>query len=195
MTRTRRVGAMGMVAACFTAATTSKVTRLETSGRLAILCSGGSASGAVTGEQRVTLTLTLSGCKLHGFPCSNTSTAGTIVTSALTGVLGYLVQATKQVGLDLKPAGATVVEFLCGNVTVLVQGSVVGRISPVNTTVRPPATFKLVFAQTAGKEKFGELEGGPPDVLSSSFGGGPFQVSGLASASALTFAEPVRITA
>jgi hypothetical protein len=65
----------------------------------------------------------------------------------------------------------------------------------VNKLVKPPAKFTLKFTQAAGKQKPTHFEGGPIDVLTTSFGGGPFSESGLASTDTLAFPVPMMIAA
>lgn len=135
------------------------------------------------------------GCEAHQVQCSNAGAAGEVVTSTLSGTLGYINRAKKIVGIDFAFPGAAIASFICGNLRVSVVGSIVGRIVPLNAKVNPPASFTLVFAQTKGKQKFTKLEGGPIDVLKSSLGGGPLEESGLLCIDAITFAAPTRIKA
>lgn len=103
----------------------------------------------------------------------------------------------KKVGVDLsQPAGAPFMAFVCGEeLRLVVDGSVIGTIKPINTLVTPPSDFTLKFAQKSGKQKPTMLEGGPVDVLETSLGGGPFEESGLASAEKLNFVGPLQIDA
>lgn len=85
-------------------------------------------------------------------------------------------------------------EFVCGPLKVVVDGSVIGKATPVNKLIKPPGHFTLKFAQSAGKQKPTHFESGPIDVLSTSFGG-PFLESGLASTDTITFLAPMMIAA
>jgi len=77
--------------------------------------------------------------------------AGEIVTKPLLGTLVYLVAGKNEVGIDLKPQSGTVfAELTCGGVQKFVfTGSVVGRLTPVNTLT---SSFVLTFGQSAGKQ-------------------------------------------
>jgi hypothetical protein len=174
---------------------TLKATTLETLGGLKITCTGGSNAGEVTGPKALTVKIKLEGCMLNGLPCASSAAGGEIETFPLTGTLGYIKQATKNVGLDLaQPAGAAFMTFVCGeDLRVVVDGSVVGTIRPINKNLAPPKHFTIKFAQKKGKQKPTKLEGAPEDVLSTSLGGGPFEVSGLASSDELDFVGPLMI--
>jgi hypothetical protein len=95
----------------------------------------------------------------------------------------------------VQAAGAPFLEYGCGSATLArVVGSVIGRITPINKLVTPSETFKLKFAQALGIQKISNLEGGPIDVLETSFGG-PFETTGLASTDLILFGEPVKLIA
>ncbi len=172
-----------------------KATTLETVGTLKITCAGGSNAGDVTGPKTLTVRIKFTGCILNGLRCASGATAGEIETPPLTGTLGYIKQATKDVGLDLaQPAGAPFMAFTCGeDLPVVVQGSVIGTIKPINKNVAPPKHFTVKFAQKKGKQKPTKFEVGPVDVLSTALGGGPFEESGLASSDELNFVGPLLI--
>ena len=109
--------------------------------------------------------------------------------------LGYINEPKKEVGVDLSTAtGGPLMEFMCGPLKTVVDGSVIGKITPVNKLVKPPAHYTLRFAQSAGKQKPTKFESGPTDVLSTSFGG-PFAESGLSSTDSISFAVPTMIAA
>ncbi len=173
---------------------TLKATTLETVGTLKITCTGGSDAGEITGPKTLTVRIKFTGCMLNGLRCGS-GAAGEIETPPLIGTLGYIKQATKDVGLDLsQPAGAPFMAFTCNeDLTVVVQGSVIGTIRPLNKNVAPPKHFTLKFTQKKGKQKPTKFEVGPVDVLSTALGGGPFEESGLASNDSLTFAAPLLI--
>jgi hypothetical protein len=176
---------------------TLKATTLETVAGPKITCAGGVDAGQVTGAKALTVRITFTGCILNGISCRSGSTAGVIETPALTGTLGYIKAATKDVGLDLsQPAGAPFMDFTCGeDLTLVVEGSVIGTIKPVNKNLAPPKHFTVKLTEKKGKQKPTKLEGGPVDVLSTSFAGGPFEPSGLASTDELRFAGPLLIAA
>jgi hypothetical protein len=172
-----------------------KASTLETVGGLKITCTAGTDAGQVTGPQTLTVAIKLSGCLLNGASCSSSGAPGEIETSTLTGTLGYIKAAKKKVGVDLASPGAPIIAFGClEDLRVIVTGSVIGKLGPVDTVVAPPKHFTLHFAQKAGKQKPTKFEAGPTDVLETSLGG-PFEESGLAAGDALTFAVPLEIRA
>jgi hypothetical protein len=176
---------------------TSKGSRLETVGGNKTKCAADTNFGEISGPQTGSMTIIFTGCKLNKVPCNTPGTVpGTIATNALSMKIYYINKAKKQVGIDLVEAtGAPFLEYGCGSATfVTVQGSVIGKVTPVNKLVTPSNVFKLRFAQSLGVQKISNLEGGPLDVLESSFGG-PFETTGLKSKDLILFSEPVTLIA
>jgi len=173
-------------------------TTLETVKKATITCATDKGSGEVTGPKTGVMRITLSGCEFVtlGLVCNSTGVPpGEIVTATLIMTLGYINGPKKEVGIDLSTAtGGPLMEFSCGALRVIVDGSVIGKITPVNKLVKPPGHFTLKFTQTSGKQKPTKFEAEPTDVLSTSFGG-PFAESGLSSTDEVTFAIPTMIAA
>ena len=176
----------------------SGITTLETVKKAVITCKADKGSGEVTGPKTGTMTITFTGCEFVtiGVVCNTTGVPpGEIVTAPLVMTLGYINGPKKEVGIDLATAtGGPLMEFSCGGLRVLVDGSVIGKITPVNKVVAPPSHFALRFTQAGGKQKPTKFEAGPTDVLSTSFGG-PFAESGLSSPEEVAFAVPTMIAA
>ncbi|MFI4984350.1 MAG: hypothetical protein ACHQAV_00010 [Solirubrobacterales bacterium] len=176
---------------------TSKASLLETTAKVKLVCTADTNAGEITGSQTGSVTIAFTGCALKKVPCNTPGRpSGTIVTSLLSLSLGYINKAKKEVGIDLaSAAGGVFAEFGCGSaLRGVVLGSVIGRITPVNKKVIPAAFFTLRFTQAIGIQKIINLEGGPPDVLETSFGGPSLQ-SGLSSTDRIFFSEPVLISA
>jgi hypothetical protein len=121
------------------------------------------------------VTLEYDGCGVPAFGGSPSCASpgaqlGVIKTNPLVVEPGF-VKAPGEVGLDVKPAtGEVVFEFTCPgagiNETVFsgkVKGSVIGRLSPINTAT---TTFTLELKEAAGKQEVEQFEGGLPDTLS-----------------------------
>ncbi len=143
------------------------------------------------------MTIIFTGCKLNKIPCNTPGVVpGSIATNSLSMRIYYINKAKKEVGIDLvQAAGAPFMEYVCGSgLFARVQGSVIGKITPINKLVTPAETFKLKFAQTFGIQKIANLEGGPVDVLETSFGG-PFETTGLKSTDLILFGTPVKLIA
>jgi hypothetical protein len=176
----------------------SGVTTLETVKKAVITCKADKGSGEVTGPKTGNMRITFTGCEFVtiGVVCNSTGVPpGEIVTAPLVMTLGYINGPKKEVGIDLSTAtGGPLMEFSCGGLRVLVDGSVIGKITPVNKVVAPPSHFALRFTQAGGKQKPTKFEAGPTDVLSTSFGG-PFAESGLSSPEEVAFAVPTMIAA
>jgi hypothetical protein len=176
----------------------SGITTLETVKKATITCKSDKGSGEVTGPKSGTIKITFAGCEFVtiGVVCNSTGVPpGEIVTARLVMTLGYINGPKKEVGVDLSTAtGGPLMEFSCGGLRVIVDGSVIGKITPVNKTVAPPSHFALRFTQAGGKQKPTKFEAGPTDVLSTSFGG-PFAESGLSSPEEVAFPAPMMIAA
>lgn len=188
---------VGPVPVPFTAK--SGVTTLETVKGAKVTCKADTAAGEVTGPKTGTIKVTFTGCEFVtlGLACNTVGVPpGEIITNTLVMTLGYISEPKKEDGIDLSiPTGAPLMEFTCGPVKAVVQGSVIGKVTPVNKLINPPGHFLLRFVQAKGKQNPAHFEGGPVDVPSTSFGGGPFVESGLASADTIAFPVPFMITA
>jgi hypothetical protein len=176
---------------------TSKASRLETVTGKKTTCKADTNFGEISAPQSGVMTIVFTGCKLGKVPCNTPGLApGTIATTTLALRIYYINKAKKQVGVDL--VGATGAPFLyygCGSsVFAKVEGSVIGRITPVNKLVTPSEMFKLTFAQTLGVQNVTKLELSPVDVLETSWGGPP-EGTGLASTDLILFGEPVTLSA
>jgi hypothetical protein len=182
----------------------SKAMALETIGKFRVTCIAGRSKGEVTGQATAVLTITFTGCTSgegpSGGSCQNAS-SGEIVTEPLFGTLGYLNRKHTAVGLDLSnpttgPSGGGLMRFVCGEDTsVDVGGSVIGRVTPINTVVETGAHMKLNFAQKEGRQAIKKLVGGTRDVPMTQVLFGPLEESGIASTDLLSFASPIEIIA
>lgn len=154
---------------------------LETVGKAAVTCKGETGSGEYSGAREVAgVVLRLSECELAGSKCTSTGAGtGEIVTSTLEGALGWREKAGNKVALDLFPAGGTgsLLEATCGTSSLVVRGSVIGPITPVNNM---SASFSLKYKQTKGKQTTEHFEGEANDVLEASIAGGAYEQAGLA---------------
>src|SRR5207244_6977778 len=81
--------------------------------------------------------------------------------------------------------GGVVAEFSCGATPVVVTGSV---LVPFKSN-KMLLTATLKYVQGGGKQKPEKFEGGAPDVLSTTFGEGSPEQTGLALTTVLTNAE------
>ena len=180
---------------------TSKTTVLQTVSKVKVKCTADTNEGEVTSEQAGTIKIRFTGCESKTIPCQspNALNPGEIETPVLGLTLGYIAHTPTltEVGVDISsPTGAPVMQFFCGaalNGTVI--GSVIGKITPINKLVSPSGHFVLKFAQKAGHQAIQHFETGPIDILETSFGGGPFEPTGLASTDVISFALPMKISA
>jgi hypothetical protein len=151
-----------------------KTGKLETVGGNTVECSGGSALGFIRSEKDLLVSgsgITYTGCAGAGFgqgKCQSTSTEGEITTSQLLGLLGYINKAAKEVGILFEPDNAApdFSTFKCktilGEETLLVKGTVVCPITPVNTATD---SYALNCNQEKGVQKPLGFEGATGDTL------------------------------
>jgi hypothetical protein len=139
-----------------------------------IECAGGSSEGEYTGAKTETVTLTLESCE--ALPahqsCQNVGSAvGEVKTMSLNGELGFINKTAipPAVGLDLKAAtGEIAAAFECGGgghgtgTQVVLEGSVIGQIRPVN---KMSPAFTVTYRTKAGKQFPEQFEGGVKDTL------------------------------
>jgi hypothetical protein len=141
--------------------------------KLKISCAASTFDGEYTGAKTASVTVDLIGCINPATlkKCqSNPAKEGEIETPApLEGEIGFINTGTKiGVGLDLKRSPA-LMTFTCGEVAELpevsgtVEGSVIGRIAPVNVM---RSEYKLIYKTAGGKQVPESFEGGAKDTLS-----------------------------
>ncbi len=179
---------------------TSKGSKIsvETASRIKATCSAATNTGEVTGPNTGTVEIRLTGCGVSTFKCTSAGAAeGEIVTNTLIATLGYLNAAKKEVGLDnsAPPASGQFAEFSCAGVKVVVTGSVIGKVAPVNKLVKASKPFKVKFKQSKGKQKQTKFETGEEDVLSGSVNGGKSEGAGLNLSDQVIFTTSVEIKA
>jgi hypothetical protein len=79
---------------------------------------------------------------------------------------------TEAAAADGRPTGAPIAEYVCGPALHgVVDGSVIGKLTPVNVLLAPPKAFALKFVQKKGKQAITHLFGEPLDILATAFGG------------------------
>jgi hypothetical protein len=173
----------------------SGVVNVETVGKTKATCTGGTNDGEATGPKTGTTTLRLTGCEALGFKCATEgAAAGEIVSNVLSTTLGYIDQATKEVGIAAEAAsGGSIAEFKCGAISVTESGSVIGRLTPVDKKVKAGKPFRLKLRQAKGKQKPRAFEGGPTDVLMVSTAGLPPEEAGVSNTVEIRFGETVEL--
>jgi|HubBroStandDraft_6_1064221.scaffolds.fasta_scaffold84626_2 hypothetical protein len=181
-------------------ATASKSTLEAVGGGSKLSCTHGAIAGDYTGAKTATATATFTGCKLATTkqPCQSGGAAGgEIVTSPLTGSLGFIKDAVEgeqlglSVGLDLTHA-PDLLTAECEGVEVGVSGSV---IAPYGTLDKTTASNTLAFSATGGKQKPESFEEAPADTLSTTVGTGSPTQAGLTSKAKIENAEAIEIRA
>jgi len=153
-----------------------------------ISCSDTAGTGAGANGEAVTSTVaqknvtTFTGCVTSELKCQSAGQAqGTIVTDALTAVLGSISATVpgERLYSEAEGKGGKLAEFECGGglVKVVVTGSIVGSLSGASGKTVAEGKFaasgKLTFAEAAGKQKYQKLEGEAEEQLTSTVNGTP----------------------
>jgi hypothetical protein len=127
--------------------------------------------------------LKFTSCEGPGGLCTTAGSApGEIATRTLSGTLGVILTSKEgpvknKIGSDLRASDAGLVaEFTCGSAAEQLRGSVIGELKANAMSEKP--TVK--YSQKAGVQKPTHFEGQPNEILEASFGGGPFEQTGLA---------------
>ena len=176
---------------------TSGVGQLQTSGGTKVGCTSDKDKGLISGPESVdNVLVTFHGCKTGIFTCtSGTEPSGLITTKELSGLLGWINKSALTVGLDLAPtSGTEFVEFNCAGelVKVKVRGSVIGKVTPLNTKT---TSGLLTYKQSGGVQELTKFEGGAVDLLETSKNGGAFEGSAEATVDEITFHQPTEVMA
>ncbi len=177
-------------------------TTLEGVNKTRVRCASGSAQGEYEQGTKLAVTLTLSGCErpTSHMPCEDVGgPSGQISTSELEGEYGFITRTPKLVvGIDLRHE-PSLASFECetsgpgGKEMVALEGSVIGRIAPVDVM---KGSFTVVFSQSKGIQALEAFEGGGKDTLSSSVtGGASGEPTGLAGKITITNEEPLELKA
>jgi hypothetical protein len=171
-------------------------TSLETVTKTKVLCKGQIGTGAYISSKGVgNVQLTFTSCEGPGGLCTTTGGApGEITTQLLTGTLGVTVLSKEgplknKIGSDLRPLGGLIAEFSCGATAEQLRGTVIGEVKA--NSMAEKATVKYV--QKAGVQKPTHFVGQPNETLEASFGGGPFEQTGLALTTVQTNQQKVEI--
>lgn len=185
----------------FPKAYTSKggATLIETGG-IKLTCKASTDVGEVTGAKTGNVMVRLTGCSGDSFPCTSPGAAeGEMVTSKLATTLGYIDKAKHETGIALAASGAPFDEMECAGLLFVVEGSVIGKVTPINksTKSKPKTHFKLTFSQKKGVQKPRKLEGEPVDVLEGHIASEPglSLEAGLKTKDEITLAEAGEIKA
>jgi hypothetical protein len=176
-------------------------TTLESVNGTKVQCAGSSVAGEYTGAKTLSAVVTFDGCVRAASreSCQSAKApAGEIVTSTLSGELGFIQDEVVgessalvvSVGLDLGHE-PSLLSAECGGASeaLVVRGSV---IAPIGKANKMSPSFSLKFKQATGKQQPEGFEGHTPDTLSATLGHGSEQV-GLSATEKLAGEEPLEI--
>ncbi len=178
---------------------TGAKTTLETVNGAKVRCSSSAIAGEYTGSKTASAVLTLTGCErsANSEPCqSSGAPAGELVTSSLTGRLGFIEDQVAEsgllvsVGLDLGAAPSLLSAECDGaSETLVVRGSV---IAPIGKANKMSSSFSVKYSAKVGKQEPEQFEGEPQDTLSATMGFGAEQ-AGLTATQKLANGEQLEI--
>jgi hypothetical protein len=167
---------------------------LRTVGKKVVKCTPGVGSlGGASAPKGVGVTLIMHGCAMGKVSCHMPELAAGEIVINITGDLGYISKAKKQVGADLEGgAPPLITSFDCGTEAVEVTGSVIARIGPVNT---PTSTLRFVLSAREGVQKPKSLEGLSPNFPTATFGSAASEEAGISLVATVNLHTPVTIAA
>lgn len=135
--------------------------KLETPGVGTTECKSSKSTGEFSGSKEVKKVITeFKTCTSLGKKCQSTGAkAGTIITDASSGTLGYISKTPLKVGVVLSPeTGTYLAQFECEGAQIRSLGSLVGEVKGnVNTISK---SFSLSFKSKEGHQEFTHFEGG-----------------------------------
>jgi alpha-tubulin suppressor-like RCC1 family protein len=167
----------------FTSATAAEATvTLETTSKEKVSCKAESNSGEYAGTKRLDgIVVRLTGCETTpgGVPCNTLGYAsGELVSSALSGTLGWRSISEETLAIELAPAEAEGLFFStyhCGVASIRIRGAVLGQLVAAKMLIKP----SIKFVEAGGEQQPKHFDGGPTTVLEQSVFGGEWQQLGL----------------
>ncbi len=167
-----------------------------------INCTKDTNEGETTSPKTIGKVLfAFTGCKLEtSSECkSKGAKVEEIMTAKLKGALGYINKSTKLVGVKLEPESGseyTEGEIECAGKKIKVTGSIIGRITPINTK---SATSILTFTRSGTKQGVELIEIEGKDLtgikLQSSLNGGMAEEAAEETLDTITFKHEVELMA
>jgi len=133
-------------------------------GGISIKCSANTSNGEITGAKTANVDVHFTGCTALGFTSNSLGDAsGVILTGSLPAELCYINAATKEVGVFISNAN-THIEVPSLGVLIIVSGSIIGKVTPVNVKT---TKFTFKFEQSAaGDQKVTECGGKKASLVS-----------------------------
>jgi alpha-tubulin suppressor-like RCC1 family protein len=156
---------------------------------------GGQYSGPVSATD---VTIAFTGCATGSSKkapkCTSPGAqAGELVTTELTGEIGFEQKELNNAALELVPTdeGQPFLTFNCGTEAIEVTGGVFGALAPVDSPDSP--SFNLTYSSNNGNQHITQFEGGAHRSLEVSIEGTPFQRVALTAGLAIISEEDLEL--
>jgi hypothetical protein len=152
----------------------------------------GKYTSATTDEETITLT----GCQTLGKQCTTVGQKpGVIKTLLLESEFGVITKTPLKVGWEIKgQGGGPIAAFACGNLKVVLAGSLIGPVTPIHQMT---SKFTVAYAVDGeGRQVVQNFEGAPKDTLTakiSTAGEETFEASWEQAADVVTNEEKLEI--
>lgn len=177
----------GAINADFTSAAGESI--FQTQEGRTMICKSATDKGEYIGSSEDRETIVFENCVSGEHPCTSSGRAeGEVETSQLISRLGVI--EPEKAGVSLEAAeGSNFLQATCGGSEIKIKGSVIASIGSGEMLT----VFTEKFKASGGIQKPEEFEGASKDVLEASFGGVPFEQTGLTSTDEVTNEEPLEI--
>ena len=130
---------------------------LETVGGRQIVCEGGKSEGEIVSATHLTAQLDISNCRIFGIINAHSlGDTGGVILVKLLGLLCYINKARQEVGVKLEFTGRGV-HLEVATVLALIEGTLIGKVTPVNTRTLGP--FELTLKEVRGVQELQKCEG------------------------------------
>jgi hypothetical protein len=171
---------------------TSATGTLETSKKGTIECATDKVKGTLLSKTEALITVDFETCKVFGLVGAHSlGDKEGVILVGFKAKLCYINKSTKDVGL-LGSILALHLEVPSAAVLLVVLGSVIGLVTPVNTKTKE---FEIKYEQKEGTQLIKKCEGGPENLLFTSENEGAFELSGEGTTEKSTFTNAQELLA
>jgi hypothetical protein len=171
---------------------TSSTGTLETSKKGSLECAADKIKGTLLSKTEALITIDFESCEIFGLVGARSlGDKEGVILVGFKAKLCYINKSTKDVGLlgSILPIHT---EIPSAAVLLIMLGSVIGLITPVNTKTKE---FEIKYEQEKSGQKIKKCEGGPENLLFISENEGAFELAGLGTTEKVTFTNAQELLA